>query len=120
MTPELSAVVIVHPGKAAGVGVAIDELTLEQLIATEPLADTLVSELRTEIGRKLRETRAASGLSLEDMRDKHGIDSGSLSRIERGQRWSADTAREALRVYLRERGKQERAGERKAAKAAKA
>jgi phage tail tube protein FII len=120
MTNEtLVAVVLRTKNPAAGqaIGVDVDELTLEQLMTTEPLADAMTTAVRLAIGAKLRETRAALGLSLEEVRDRYGIDSGSLSRIERGQRWSPDTAAEAVKVYARERGKQERAGERKSTKA---
>ncbi len=102
---------------AAGVGEEIAELSLEQLIETEPRVDELQRAVREEIGRKLRDARAAAGISLEDMRDKFGIDSGSLSRIERGQRWSAEIAGEALKVYQRERAKQDKAATKQKAKA---
>jgi len=111
MSDKIDATVVIimnRPG-ASSETIGTDDLTLEQAIKAEPIADALVLELRTAIGTKLRDERRRLQLSLEDVRDKSGtVDSGALSRVERGQRWSPDTARAAVAFYEKERRKQER------------
>jgi hypothetical protein len=76
----------------------VSQLTLAQLIATEPTADAMLRAMRDEIGRKIKALRVERDLSLEQVRDmtKREIDSAGLSRLERGLAWSHELAQKAI------------------------
>ncbi len=104
---------------AATIGQEVDELTLEELIETEPRADELLRTVREAIGRKLKDRRAELGLSVEEVRDQSNkaVSSSGISRLERGMTWSSELAATALKFYDRIRTKQERAEAKAKAKA---
>jgi len=120
MKTQILAALVTDSPEAATLGLEAAELSIEQLLQAEPIADRMLAEVRTAIGTNLRDERAALGLSLEEVRDKSGrsIDSGGLSRLERGQSWSGELAGTARKFYARERAKQAKADARKQAKAA--
>lgn len=115
------AVALMADQSIDGVGQSVSELGIDDLVALEPRAYELLEQIRGEIGTKIKAEREAVGLSLEEVRDMTGraIDSAGLSRLERGRAWSAELVATARKLYARERGKQERADARKAAKAGK-
>lgn len=82
----------------SGVERYVDDLTLAQLIATEPNADKLLQSVRAAIGQKIKAERLELDLSLEEVRDfsNKEIDSAGLSRLERGLAWSHELAAKAI------------------------
>lgn len=100
----------------------VADLTLKELLDTEPGTDELLRDIREAIGLKIKALRVERDLSLEQVRDltNREIDSAGLSRLERGLAWSHELAAKAidfLEQYPRKTAKERKGNAKRTTKA---